>query len=206
MRLAPEGLPLVCVNPSMCLGAGDHLLSSTRLVRSFLLGRIPVYTDGAIGIVDVRDAAAGHLLAELGGKVGERYLLGGRNFTFDRLFADLGRLSGVPRPCASRRGAAAAAAAVLASRGRSWPLTPAEVRAAGHCWTYRSTKAQRALGWRARPHEETLEATVGWHLEREHERIARTRRSQGVQYRLAGAALGAADEMLGLARRTVRLP
>ena len=67
-------------------------------------------------------------------------------------------------------------------------------------------KAQRALGWRARPHEETLEATVAWHLEREHERIARTRRSQGVQYRLAGAALGAADEMLGLARRTVRLP
>ncbi len=98
MRLAAEGLPVVCVNPSMCLGAGDHLLSSTRLVRSFLLGRIPIYTDGAVGIVDVRDAAAGHLLAELGGKVGERYLLSGRNFTFERLFADLGRLSGVPTP------------------------------------------------------------------------------------------------------------
>ena len=171
----------------MCLGAGDHLLSSTRLVRSFLLGRIPVYTDGAVGIVDVRDAAAGHLLAELGGKVGERYLLVGPQL---HLRAPVRG----PRPpvgraharCASRRAPAAAAAAVLGLRGRSWPLTPAEVRAARHSWTYRSTKAQRALGWQARPHEETLEATVAWHLEREHDRIARTRRSQGVQYRAGG--------------------
>jgi dihydroflavonol-4-reductase len=201
MRLANDGLPVVCVSPSMCLGGGDHLLSSTRLVRSFLLGRIPVYTDGAVGIVDVRDVAAGHLLAEMGGKAGERYILSGRNFTFERLFADLGRLSGVPTPVRIPNGPAALAAAVLSVRGRSWPLTPAEVRAAGHSWTYRSAKAQRALGWRARPHEETLEATVAWHLEREHERIARTRRSQGVQYRLAGAALGAGDAVAGRLRR-----
>jgi dihydroflavonol-4-reductase len=203
MRVAAHGLRLVCVNPAMCLGAGDHLLSSTRLVRSFLLGRVPVYADGAVGIVDVRDVAAGHLLAELRGEVGERYLLSGRNFTFERLFADLGRLSGVPTPVRIPARAAEAAAAVLGASGRSWPLTPAEVRAAGNSWTYRCTKAQRALGWRARPHEETLEATVAWHLEREHERIARTRRSQGVQYRLAVAAFGAAEGMYGLARRTV---
>jgi dihydroflavonol-4-reductase len=130
MRVAAHGLPLVCVNPAVCLGAGDHLLSSTRLVRSFLLGRIPVYTDGAIGIVDVRDAAAGHLLADVGGAVGERYLLAGRNFTFERLFADLGRLSGVPTPVRIPPRAAEAAAAVLGAGGRAWPLTPSEVRAA----------------------------------------------------------------------------
>ena len=202
MRVAAHGLPLVCVNPAVCLGAGDHLLSSTRLVRSFLLGRIPVYTDGAIGIVDVRDAAAGHLLADIRGAVGERYLLAGRNFTFERLFADLGRLSGVPTPVRIPPRAAEAAAAVLGAGGRAWPLTPSEVRAAGNRWTYRSTKAQRVLGWRARPHEETLEATVAWHLEREHDRIARTRRSQQIQYRLAGLALGAAEG----AGRTVVLP
>jgi dihydroflavonol-4-reductase len=192
MRVAAHGLPLVCVNPAMCLGAGDHLLSSTRLVRSFLLGRVPVYTEGAVGIVDVRDVAAGHLLAELRGAVGERYLLSGRNFTFERLFADLGRLSGVPTPVRIPLRAAEAAASVLGA-GRAWPLTPSEVRAAGNRWTYRATKAQRVLSWRARPHEETLEATVAWHLEREHDRIARTRRSQPVQYRLAGLALGLAE-------------
>src|SRR5918999_398077 len=195
MRVAAHGLPLVCVNPAICLGAGDHLLSSTRLVRSFLLGRVPVYTDGAVGIVDVRDVAAGHLLAELRGAVGERYLLAGRNFTFERLFADLGRLSGVPTPVRIPPRAAEAAAAVLGAGGRSWPLTPSEVRAAGNSWTYRATKAQRVLGWRARPHEETLEATVSWHLEREHERITRNRRSQPVQYRLLGAGLGVAGTL-----------
>jgi dihydroflavonol-4-reductase len=203
MRVAAHGLPLVCVNPAICLGAGDHLLSSTRLVRSFLLGRVPVYTDGAVGIVDVRDAAAGHLLAELRGAVGERYLLSGRNFTFERLFADLGRLSGVPTPVRIPPRAAEAAAAVLGAGGRAWPLTPSEVRAAGNSWTYRATKAQRVLGWRPRPHEETLEATVAWHLEREHERIARTRRSQQLQYRVAGAALGAAEGAAGLVRRAL---
>lgn len=203
MRVAEEGLPLVCLNPAICLGAGDHLLSSTRLVRSFLLGRVPVYTDGAVGIVDVRDVAEGHLLADVRGKVGERYLLSGRNFTFERLFADLGRLSGVPTPVRIPPRAAQVAAAALGTLGSTWPLTPAEVRAAGNSWTYRSTKAQRVLGWRARPHEETLEATVAWHLEREHERIARTRRSQPIQYRAMGAALGATEEAVGLVRRVV---
>jgi dihydroflavonol-4-reductase len=201
MRVAAHGLPLVCVNPAICFGAGDYMLTSTRLVRSFLLGRIPVYTDGAASIVDVRDVAEGHLLADEHGHVGERYILGGRNYTFDRLFADLGRLSGIDPPVKLPARAAQAAATVLSARQRPWPLTPLEVRAAGQRWTYRSAKARRELGWKARPHEETLEATVSWHLEREHERIARTRRSQQLQYRLAGAAISAAEGAVELVRR-----
>ena len=201
MRVAAHGLPLVCVNPGVCFGAGDHLVSSTRLVRSFLLGRIPVYTEGAASIVDVRDVAEGHLLADERGQLGERYILGGRNYTFDRLFADLGRLSGIDPPIRLPARAAQAAASLLGVSGRRWPLTPHEVRAAAQWWTYRSTKARRELGWKSRPHEETLEGTVTWHLEREHDRIARTRRSQQVQYRLAGAAVGAAETAVSLLRR-----
>ncbi|MGH2763823.1 MAG: NAD-dependent epimerase/dehydratase family protein [Thermoleophilaceae bacterium] len=199
MRVAAHGLPLVCLNPVACFGAGDHLLSSTRLVRSFLLGRIPVYMDGAASIVDVRDVAEGHLLADELGQVGERYILGGRNFTFDRLFADLGRLSGIDPPVKLPARVAEAAANVLGPGGR-WPLTRSEVRAAAQWWTYRSTRARRELGWRPRPHEETLEATVTWHLEREHGRIARTRRSRQIQYRLAGVAMGAAESAVALVR------
>jgi dihydroflavonol-4-reductase len=199
MRVAAQGLPLVCVNPAICFGAGDHLLSSTRLVRSFLLGRVPVYTDGAVSVVDVRDVAAAHLLADRRGQPGERYILGGRNFTFERLFADLGRLSGVDPPVRLPPGAAR----LLAAAGRSWPLTPVEVQAAGQRWTYRSTKAKRELGWSARPHEETLEATVAWHLEREQDRIVRTRRSQQFQVRLAGVAVGAAETAAGAVRRAL---
>ncbi len=202
MRMAARGLPVVCVNPCVCFGAGDVHLASTRLVRSFLLGRLPVYADGAICVVDVRDAAEGHLLADQRGGVAERYILGGRNFTFDRLFADLGRLSGVTPPVKIPvRMARVASSALGAGRG---PLSPDEVQAAGHWWTYRSTKAKRELRWKPRPHEETLEATVGWHLDREHDRIARTRRSQQLQFRMAGAAIGAMEGAAGLAGQILR--
>jgi dihydroflavonol-4-reductase len=201
MRLCAKGLPLVCVNPTVTFGAGDVHVTSTRLVRSFILGRMPVYTEGAANVVDVRDVARGHLLADRKGEVGERYILGGRNFTYDRLFADLSRISGVEPPVRVPSQLAAAMAALVGGDRGLWPLTPDEVQAARHWWTYRTTKAKRDLGWRARPHEETLEATVSWHLEREHDRITRTRRSQHLQWRLAGAALTAAEGAAGLLRR-----
>ncbi len=65
-------------------------------------------------------------------------------------------------------------------------------------------RVERELGWRPRPHEETLEATVRWHLDREHERIARTRRSQQIQYRAAGAAIGALEGAVGAASQVLR--
>jgi dihydroflavonol-4-reductase len=201
MRLLDEGLQLVCVNPCVAFGPGDYNLGSTRIVRSFLLGRVPMYVDGAFSVVDVRDVARGMQLADERGEIGERYILGGRNFTFDRLFADLARLSGIEPPVRVPTPVALAAAATLGDRA---PVSGEEVRAAAHWWTYRSTKARRELSWRARPHEETLEATVKWHLEREHDRIARTRRSQQIQYRLAGAAFGAVESAAGLAGQVLR--
>ena len=182
MRVAAHGLPLVCVNPAICLGAGDHLLSSTRLVRSFLLGRIPIYIDGAVGIVDVRDAAGVTCSPSCAARSASATCSPGATSPSSAC----SRTSGACRVCRPRSGSrrgGRGGGPVLGASGRAWPLTPSEVRAAGNSWTYRATKAQRALGWRARPHEETLEATVAWHLEREHERIARTRRSQQVQYR-----------------------
>jgi dihydroflavonol-4-reductase len=201
MRVAAQGLPLVCVNPCVTFGAGDYNVSSTRIVRNFLLGRVPMYVDGAFSVVDVRDVADGMVLADERGAVGERYLLGGRNFTFDRLFADLGRLSGIEPPVKIPVRSALAAAATL---GRRFPMGAAEIRAASQWWTYRFGKARRELGWKSRPHEETLEATVAWHLDREHDRIARTRRSQQVQYRVAGLAIGAADGAVSLASQLLR--
>ena len=98
LRAAAAGLPVVIVNPAHVFGRGDLYRSSTELVRRFLRREIPAYVDGALNVVDAEDVAAGHLLAEERGVVGERYILGNRNFTLDRLFADLGRLSGVEPP------------------------------------------------------------------------------------------------------------
>src|SRR5436190_1207695 len=98
LRIGGLGLPVVVVNPGHVFGAGDVYHSSTELVRRFLRREIPAYVDGALNIVDAEDVARGQLLADERGTPGERYILGNRNFTLDRLFADLGRLSGVEPP------------------------------------------------------------------------------------------------------------
>jgi dihydroflavonol-4-reductase len=135
------------------------------LIRRFLLGRIPAYVDGALNIVDVRDVAAGHLLADEKGAVGERYILGGRNFTLDRLFADLARISGVdPPPLKLSVGLASGGLEVARVLRLPVPANPEEVRSAGLWWTYSSAKAKRQLGFDPRPHEETLEDAVRWQL------------------------------------------
>ncbi len=162
-RLAVQGLPVVIVNPTFVLGPDDPTGTSMGLVRRFCLGQIPVYVDGALNIVDVRDVAKGFLLADRKGEVGERYILGGRNFTFDRLFADLARISGVSPPPIKLPGGLASAGVQAAALARvPLPVIAEEVRSASQWWTYRNTKARKQLGFAPRPHEETLEDAVRW--------------------------------------------
>src|SRR5215210_8393227 len=127
LRIGARGLPVVVVCPAYVLGPGDTHRSSTELVRRFMLRRIPAYVDGAINVVDVGDVAAGHLLADEGGVPGERYILGNRNYTWDRLFADLARLSGVEGPAMRLPVSAALALAdALARMPGPTPITPME--------------------------------------------------------------------------------
>jgi dihydroflavonol-4-reductase len=198
LRIAAHGLPVVVVNPTFVFGAGDIYRSSTELVRRFVLRRIPAYVDGAINVVDVDDVARGHLLADERGEPGERYILGNRNYTLDRLFADLGRMTGIEPPAVKLPVPAALALAAAAERlpGRA-EITTVEVRAASLWWTYRNTKAKRELEWKPSPHEDTVEATVAWYLDREGERLARSGRRQPLALRVAGGTSRRVGSILG---------
>ena len=202
-RLAAQGLRVVAVNPCYVFGAGDVYARATSIVRRFLLGRIQAYVPGGLNVVSVEDVARGHLLADEKGQVGERYILGNRNYTLDRLFADLSRLSGIEPPALRLSPSVAlrlAQALELAAPARP-VVSVQEVRLASQWWTYRNTKAKRELGFRTSPHEDTIEATVAWYMNREGDRIARSRRSQPVQYKVAAATLAAITGAGGLARR-----
>jgi dihydroflavonol-4-reductase len=190
LRVAARGLDVVIASPAHVLGRGDERRSSTEVVRRFLLRRIPAYVDGGICIVDVEDVAAGLLLCDEKGASGERYILGTRNYTWKRLFGELERLSGVEGP-AVRLPASVALTLAEASIRSPGPtvITPAEVRAAAHWWTYRSAKARRELGWTTRAHEETVEATVRYHQERLGDRLARNGGRQPIGLRLVGRAV-----------------
>ena len=177
-RLAAHGLDVVLVNPTFVFGPDDPTGTSNGLIRRALLRQIPFYVGGALNVVDVRDVAAGHLRAERKGKTGERYLLGGRNFTLARLFADIARISGVPAPpLRVPLGPTRLAAAAGRRAGLPVPISDHELLAAAQWWTYRSAKAKRELGFRPRPHEETLEDAIGWQMERLGDRVGRVPRS-----------------------------
>jgi dihydroflavonol-4-reductase len=195
LRVGAHGLGVVIVNPSFVLGPDDPKGTSMQLVRRFLLGRIPAYVEGGLNIVDVRDVAQGHLLADEKGAVGERYILGGRNFTFDRLFADFARISGRERLPVKLPAVPTALAAEIMTRARlPLPVSPDEVRSAAHWWTYRNTKARRELGFEPRPHEETLEDAVRWQMEQLGDRVRRRRGPEE-------AALTALRPLVGIAER-----
>jgi dihydroflavonol-4-reductase len=201
LRLAARGLPVVIVNPGHVFGRGDVSNSSTEIVRRFLRRQIPAYVDGALNIVDVRDVARGHLAADERGEPGERYILGNRNYTLDRLFADLGRVSGVEPPALKLPLPVAVAFAEAQMRLPGRPaVTPIELRAASLWWAYRNTKAKRELGWKPSPHEDAIEATVGWYREREGDKLASPGARQPMQLRAAGAL---ARQLGGLVGRVV---
>jgi dihydroflavonol-4-reductase len=196
-RLAAHGLPVVIVNPTFVLGPDDPTGTSMGLVRRFLLRQIPAYVDGGLNIVDVRDVAAGHLLADERGEVGERYILGGRNFTFDRLFADLARISGVEAPPVKLPARLALAGIDAARAARvPVPVIRGEVLSASLWWTYRNTKARKELGFKPRPHEETLEEAVAWQRRQLGARPA-PGGPEKLAIRAAGRVLGVAGRVIG---------
>jgi dihydroflavonol-4-reductase len=188
LRLLARGLPLVIVNPTVVLGAGDPGRSSTRLVLRFLRRQIPAYVDGTLNVVGVDDVARGHLLADERGDVGERYILGNRNYTTDRLFADLGRLSGVEPP--ALKVPTALALAIASGAQRVGPIempSPTEVRASSLNWAFSNTKARRELSWRTSPHEDCLEETIAWYRKTQGSRVAGPGSRQPLPLRALGS-------------------
>jgi dihydroflavonol-4-reductase len=78
--------PLVTVNPSTPIGPCDIRPTPTgRILLDAAAGRMPAFVDTGLNLVHVDDVAHGHLLAMMRGTPGERYVLGGDDFTLERI-------------------------------------------------------------------------------------------------------------------------
>ncbi len=171
---ATLGLDLVIVNPSLLLGPGDERNSSTGDVRRFLRREIPTVPEGGVNFVDARDAARATVAALEHGRAGERYLLGGPNWTVAEYFGRLERASKVraPRlklPNALQRRVAGLLEQAYKALDKEPPVERISVEMAQVYWWCDSGKAERELGFAARDPGETLDATVRWL--RQHHRI-----------------------------------
>lgn len=92
------GAPVVSVYPAYCLGPGDIYLSSSKLVTTFVQGKLPFYTEAGMGFLDVRDVAEAMVLAMERGRIGGRYFLSGHNLTYRQFFDTLATMAGMKPP------------------------------------------------------------------------------------------------------------
>jgi dihydroflavonol-4-reductase len=166
--VANDGLPAVIVNPSTPIGPRDVKPTPTgRIIVEAATGKIPAFVDTGLNLVHVDDVANGHFLALEHGVIGERYILGGENLSLQQMLADIAGLAGRKPPTIKLpRGPlyplAIGAELYAKFSGKEPFVTVDGLRMSKNKMYFTSAKAERELGYRARPYGEGLSHALDW--------------------------------------------
>jgi dihydroflavonol-4-reductase len=157
---------VVYVNPSSVQGPG-RASGTGRFLLAALDGRLPVFIDTNVSLVDIADCVEGHLLAAQHGVAGERYLLSGIRLTVSEALALAADVAGVERnprmvPRALATGAGTVVEYAYKLRGRKPPVCREMVRTLLHGHRYDGSRAERELGLHYTEPRETVRRTVEW--------------------------------------------
>lgn len=169
---AAQGAPVVLVMPAQVFGPGDYKPTPNGQAVLEYLRRgsfRPPAPDGGVNVVDVDDVATGHILAMERGQLGERYILGGENLTYEQLFETLSEITGLPPPRKIGKGTLQLAAQLMELKARLRGGTPLITKrfvrdyVGAYNWVS-SAKAEKELGYTHRPARQTLNRAVRWFL------------------------------------------
>ena len=166
--VAEQKLAAIIVNPSTPIGPGDVRPTPTgRIIVEAAAGHMPAYVDTGLNLVHVDDVAAGHLAALQSGRIGERYILGGQDVLLGDMLREIARQIGrVPPRLRLPRWLifpiAYGAEAVARFTGREPFVTTTGLRLAKDRMFFTSAKAERELGYRARPYSEAIADAIAW--------------------------------------------
>jgi dihydroflavonol-4-reductase len=170
-QAAAAGFPLVIGTPTMPIGPHDHNLTPpTAMLRQFLHGPVQLYLDFIVNLVDVRDVAAGLILAMERGQVGHRYILGSESISLKKILKLMSTISGhqslaIPVPGKIAEAAAAMLEFVADHVTHRPPSGTAEgVRIALRATELSIEKAKNELGYAPRPVEPALRDTIAYLL------------------------------------------
>jgi dihydroflavonol-4-reductase len=168
-RRAQElGFPVITVNPSTPIGPRDVKPTPTgRILLDAAAGRMPAFVDTGLNLVHVDDVAKGHVAALKLGLPGERYILGGDDFTLQQILLLVAehvgrRASTIRLPHWSVYPLAVAAEAVAMLTSREPRVTLDGVRMSTKHMYFSSRKAQRQLQYRWRDPRLAIAAAVDW--------------------------------------------
>lgn len=162
-----DGLDAVIVNPPSMFGPLDRRKGRGSLLDVVPRQKVPFLPPGGINVADVRDVCRGCLLALEKGRTGQRYILGGQNFTNRDLIVSIARLAGVPPPRLKlpkwlATAVAAAATALETLRPMRPPVTAQILRLSTRFMWYSSRKAEQELGYTAGPVEDAIVDALAW--------------------------------------------
>ena len=163
---ADMGVEVIAVNPSSVQGP-PRKSGNGGIIIAYLNGKLPVFVDTHVSVVDIEDCVEGHLLAADRGEAGRRYVLNGATIHALEALDIVSELSGVrdrvrmiPPPLA--RAAVAAAETVYRVRGKTPSVCRARVRTILHGHRYDGSLATRELGLEYTPVADTFARTIDW--------------------------------------------
>ncbi|UCF99405.1 MAG: NAD-dependent epimerase/dehydratase family protein [Spirochaetaceae bacterium] len=171
LQAAADSLDAVILSPTAILGPYDF--KPSHLGRSLLdlyHKRLPALIHGGFNWVDVRDVVDGTLAAAQLGHRGERYILGGTWRSLPEMAALVKETTGretarAVLPVWLARTAAAIAGGLPALSSKYPAFTPDALVAIGKHRKISCEKAERELGYKPRPLEQTLRDTFSWFRE-----------------------------------------
>jgi dihydroflavonol-4-reductase len=165
LELGDGELDIVIVNPASVQGPG-RTHGSARLLAAAAAGHLPGVVETFVSVVDIDDCTDGHVRAATLGGPGERYLLSGTSITSRELVDHIARMTGHRRPIVLPRRIVPSIGALVGASGgllrRDPPFCRELARTLLHGHRYDGSKAERDLGLRYTPLEETLQRTLAW--------------------------------------------
>jgi dihydroflavonol-4-reductase len=168
LAAAKAGLPAVVTNPTAFFGPYDSRPSSGMQIVMIATGKMPMYIQGPINAIDVRDVAVGMIRAAERGRIGERYILGNWNTTQQELNAMIARLAGARAPMLAMPYPLARLGAKLQDwtfrnvLRRPSPVPGFFVEVLRHFQHYDCSKAVRELEYPRTPVDHAIRDAVAW--------------------------------------------
>ncbi|MBQ8223407.1 MAG: NAD-dependent epimerase/dehydratase family protein [Bacteroidales bacterium] len=163
-----RGLQACVVYPTGIFGPNDNAMSeTTSTIVKIIKGEMPIGINGSFNLVDVRDLAAGCIAAADKGKVGEGYILGNEVITLKRLSNLLQKELGCQPikfflPIKMAEKIAKKMEKKAAKTGKMPMMTTFSVYNLKRNNKFDYSKAERELGYKTRPIEETLRDEAQW--------------------------------------------
>ncbi len=173
LSFARHGLNVSVVNPAFPFGPGDVGPTPTgEIIINMVKGMSRLKLPGGFNVVDVRDVAAGHILAAEKGRSGQMYILGNCNLTaedFCRLVADVeGKEQQRMIPVAAPVLEGTALIAEWVSRTvthKKPPISLGAVRYGAQYIFMDCSKAHNELGYRPRDVRISIRDSIRWFRE-----------------------------------------